>query len=208
MFAERTLRSLKKILYLYMEDYRYKCIQKLAHFITTLIFGIQKKLLDRHDAKNVKDSEFSSILYRKPLRENIKPKYNWRQKSYLDVWLTLQEKVLATVYTKSFRFCWKDFQETSNIHKIGWAGCDCRRYNLSKRFDQSHTTMEWFTTHLGNYFQTKHSARLQAFYRSNWIWRANGRMQFRKKPTHRCTKNLQIRNLCFLIDRTLQLFRV
>ena len=33
--AERRIRSLKKHLYRYMEDYAYKHIHKLPHFITT-----------------------------------------------------------------------------------------------------------------------------------------------------------------------------
>ena len=36
VFAERTIRSLKNILYRYMEDYGYKYIHKLPQFITTL----------------------------------------------------------------------------------------------------------------------------------------------------------------------------
>ena len=35
-FAERTIRSLKNILYRYMEDFGYMYIHKLPHFITTL----------------------------------------------------------------------------------------------------------------------------------------------------------------------------
>ena len=35
-FAERTIRSLKNILYRYMEDNGYKYIQKLTLFVTTL----------------------------------------------------------------------------------------------------------------------------------------------------------------------------
>ena len=35
-FAERTIRSLKNILYRYMEDFGYKYIHKLPQFITTL----------------------------------------------------------------------------------------------------------------------------------------------------------------------------
>ena len=37
VFAERTIRSLKNILYRYMEDYGYKYIHKLPQFIATLI---------------------------------------------------------------------------------------------------------------------------------------------------------------------------
>ena len=36
-FAERTIRSLKSILYRYMQDNGYKYIHKLTHFVTTLI---------------------------------------------------------------------------------------------------------------------------------------------------------------------------
>ena len=35
-FAERTTRSLKNILYRYIEDNGDKCIDKLTHFVTTL----------------------------------------------------------------------------------------------------------------------------------------------------------------------------
>ena len=35
-FDERTIRSMKNILYRYMEDYGYKYIHKLLQFITTL----------------------------------------------------------------------------------------------------------------------------------------------------------------------------
>ena len=38
-FAELTKRSVKKILYRYMEDFGYKYIHKLPHLITTLISG-------------------------------------------------------------------------------------------------------------------------------------------------------------------------
>ena len=35
-FAERTIRSWKKLLYQYMGEYRYKYIKKLCQFLTTL----------------------------------------------------------------------------------------------------------------------------------------------------------------------------
>ena len=37
-FAERTIRSLQKILYRYMEDNGYKYLQELTRFVTTLSF--------------------------------------------------------------------------------------------------------------------------------------------------------------------------
>ena len=42
--------------------------------------------------------------------------------------------------------------------------------------------------HLHNFFQTKHSAYLQTFYRNNWTWKVIERLQFWKKFTHHCTK--------------------
>ena len=65
VFAERTIRSLKKILYRYMADYGYKCIHKLPHFNTTLIFRTNSSIATRPDI--VKNCEFKSILYIKPL---------------------------------------------------------------------------------------------------------------------------------------------
>ena len=38
-FAERSMRSLKNILYRYMEDFGHKYINKLPQFITTLNSG-------------------------------------------------------------------------------------------------------------------------------------------------------------------------
>ena len=71
-FAERTVRSLKNILYRYMEDYRYKYIQKTPHFIVPLNSrnnrGIELK------PNHVNNSDFMSILFSKPLRIYKNPK--------------------------------------------------------------------------------------------------------------------------------------
>ena len=70
-FAERTMRSLKNILYRYMEDFGYKYIQKLPQFITTLNSRRNSSI----DIKpnTVKNCDFMSILYSKPLREFKEP---------------------------------------------------------------------------------------------------------------------------------------
>ena len=72
-FAERTIRSLKNILYRYMKDYGYKYIHKLPQFIATMICRNNRSI----DMKpnHVKNSDFMSILYSKPLREYKKPKF-------------------------------------------------------------------------------------------------------------------------------------
>ena len=72
-FVERTNRSLKNILYDYMEDNGYKYIHKLTQFVTTLNSG-RNGSIDLIP-KNVENSDFLSILYSKPLREFGKPKF-------------------------------------------------------------------------------------------------------------------------------------
>ena len=71
-FAERTIHSLKNILYRYMEDYGYKYIHELPQFIATVNCGNNRSI----DMKpnHVQNSHFMSILYSKPLREYKKPK--------------------------------------------------------------------------------------------------------------------------------------
>ena len=70
-FAERTIRSLKNILYRYMEDFGYKYINKLPQIITTLNSRRNSSIDMKPNA--VKDCYFMSILYSKPLREFKKP---------------------------------------------------------------------------------------------------------------------------------------
>ena len=72
-FAERTIRSLKNILYRYMEDFGYKYIHKLPHFITTLNSRRTSSIDMR--CNTVKTCDFMSILYSKPLREFKKPRF-------------------------------------------------------------------------------------------------------------------------------------
>ena len=66
-FAERTIRSLKNILYRYMEDFGYKYTQKLPQFINTLNSSPNSSINMRPNT--VKNCDFMSILYSKPLRE-------------------------------------------------------------------------------------------------------------------------------------------
>ena len=72
-FAERTIRSLKNILYRYLEDFGYKYIHELPHFITTLNSRPNSSIDMRPNT--VKNCDFMSILYSKPLREYKKPLY-------------------------------------------------------------------------------------------------------------------------------------
>ena len=72
-FAERTIPSLKNILYRYTEDFRYRYIHKLAQFITTLNSRRNSSIDMRPNT--VKNCDFMSILYSKTLREYKKPKF-------------------------------------------------------------------------------------------------------------------------------------
>ena len=71
--AERTIRSLKNILYRYMEDFGYKYIHKLPQFIATLNSRRNRSIDMR--PHSVKNCEFMSSLYGKSLREFKKPKF-------------------------------------------------------------------------------------------------------------------------------------
>ena len=70
-FAERTIRLLKNILYRYMEDFGYKYIHKLPQFIATLNSKRNSSIDMRPNT--VKNFDFMSILYSKPLRELKNP---------------------------------------------------------------------------------------------------------------------------------------
>ena len=63
-FAERTIRSLKNILYRYMEDNGYKYLHKLTQFVITL--NSRRNCLIDLIPRIVKNSDFLSILCSKP----------------------------------------------------------------------------------------------------------------------------------------------
>ena len=73
-FAERAIRSLKNVLYRYIEDYGYNYIHKLPQFVTTLNTR-RNRSIDMKPS-NVKNSDFMSVLYSKPIRDFNKPKFH------------------------------------------------------------------------------------------------------------------------------------
>ena len=83
-FAERTVRSLKNILYRYMEDNGYKYFDKLAQFLTTL--NSRRKCSIDLIPKNVKNSDFLSILYSRHQREFRKPKFKVGDRSRIPMY--------------------------------------------------------------------------------------------------------------------------
>ena len=72
-FAERTIRSLKNIFYRYMEDYGYKFKHKLTQSITSINCRTNSSIDMRPNS--VKNCDFMSILYSKPLRDFKKPAF-------------------------------------------------------------------------------------------------------------------------------------
>ena len=72
-FAERTIRSLKNILYRYMEACGYKYMLERPEFITTLNSRRNSSIDMRPNT--VKNCDFMSILYSEPLRESKKPTF-------------------------------------------------------------------------------------------------------------------------------------
>ena len=80
-FEERTIRSLKNILYRYMEDYGYKYIHKISRFSATMN-SRNNRSIDKKP-NHVKNSDFMSKLYSKPLRKYKKPKFGIGDRSRL-----------------------------------------------------------------------------------------------------------------------------
>ena len=72
-FVKRTKRSLENILYRYMEFYGYKNIHKISHFIVKMSSKSNRSI--NMKPNHVKNSDFLSIVYSKPLREYKKPKF-------------------------------------------------------------------------------------------------------------------------------------
>ena len=91
--AERTIRSLKIILYRYMEDFGYKYIHKLPQLITTLI-SRTNSLIDKRP-NTVKICDFMSILNSKLSRELKKPTFK------------IGDRVRISKYDLPFRECYK-----------------------------------------------------------------------------------------------------
>ena len=178
-FAERTIRSLENILYRYMEDYGYKFNHKLPEFIATMN-SRNKRSIDMK-LNHVKNSDFMSILYSKPLREYKKPKFG------------IGDRVRISKYDFPFRKGYKP-QSTQEIFEIvaiafekppAYTIKDEQEEVISGKFYEKelirviwvwiHLQSCWFPTHLRRFSQTKLSVRLQTSSRSKWIWTDNGR---------------------------------
>ena len=178
-FAERTIRSLKNILYHYMKDYRYNYIHELPQFIATMN-SRNNRSIDMK-ANHVKNSDFMSILYSKSLREHKKPKFG------------IGDRVRISKYDLPFRKGYKP-QFTQEIFEIvaiatekppTYSIRDEQQEVIRGKFQEKelirviwvsiHLQSSWFPAHLHSSFQTTRSVQLQISCRSEWIWMDNVR---------------------------------
>ena len=72
-FAERAIQSLKHIIYRYIEDHGEKFIYKLPQFVSTMNCRINRSI--GKSPRDVKNTDFLSILYNKPLTRYKKLKF-------------------------------------------------------------------------------------------------------------------------------------
>ena len=72
-FASRAIQSLKHIIYRYIEDHGENFIHKLPQFVSTMNCRIKRSIGKSH--RDVKNTDFLSILYNKPLTRYKKLKF-------------------------------------------------------------------------------------------------------------------------------------
>ena len=96
--AEGTIISLKKNLYRYMEDFGYKYIHKLPQFYTTLNSRPNSSTGMRPNT--VKNCDFMSILYSKPLREYLKPVFKTGGRVRISMYLLAFRKGYKRQFTR------------------------------------------------------------------------------------------------------------
>ena len=72
-FAERAIQSLKYIIYRYIEEHGEKFVPKLQQFVSTL--NCRKNRSSGKLPRDVKNSDFLSILFKKSFKKFTKPKF-------------------------------------------------------------------------------------------------------------------------------------
>ena len=86
-FAERAIQSFKHIIYRYIEDNGEKFVPKLQQFLSTL--NCLKNRSIGKTPRDVKNSDFLSILYNKSFMKYTKPKFKVGDREF-------RKKVLLT----------------------------------------------------------------------------------------------------------------
>ena len=133
-FAERSIRSLKNILYRYMEDFGYKYIHKLPQFITTL--NSRRNSSTDMRPNTVKNCDFMSIPYSKPLREFKKPTFKIGDRVRISRYNLPFRKGYKPQFTREvFEIVANCNKKTTNIHNQRLARRDYSRQILPKRTD-------------------------------------------------------------------------
>ena len=118
VFAERTIRSLEIILYRYMEDFGYKYTHKLPQFITTLSCRRNSSIDMRPNT--VKNCDFMSILYSKPLREYKKPTFKTGDRVRISKYELPFQKGYKPQFTREvYEIVAIATKKTTNIHNQG-----------------------------------------------------------------------------------------
>ena len=146
-FAERLIRSLNYILYGNMEDYGYKCIHKLPQFIATM--DSRNNRSTDMKPNHVRNSDFMSILYSRPLREYKKPKFGIRDRvrvSKYDLPLRKGDKPQNT--QEILEIVAISTKKTSNIYNQRQTRINYTWEILREGTNQSHLSMESFTMEL------------------------------------------------------------
>ena len=72
-FAERAIQSLKHIIFRYIEDHGEKFVPNLRQFVSSLSCRINRST--GKSPRDVKNSNFLSILYHKSFKKYTKPKF-------------------------------------------------------------------------------------------------------------------------------------
>ena len=145
--AERTTRSLKNVLYRYMEDHAYKYIHKFSQIITILISTMNFSI--DFVPKNVRNSDILSVLYSKPLRDFRKPKFRIEDRVCISKCNLPFRKGYKPEFTQEiFVFVAISSKKTSSILKKRWTRWDYTWLISSKFLDQSHLAMVSFTIEL------------------------------------------------------------
>ena len=153
----------------------------------------------------VKNSDFMSILYSKPLREYMKPQCTIGdrvristnilpfRKGYKPQFTQEFFEIVAVATQKHPTYTIKDEKEEVICGKF------CEKEMIRVTWVWICLKSSWFVTHHRNSFQTTHSVFLRISFRSRWTYRDNGRWQFPILLIHQCTKTLQRANLWFLM---------
>ena len=137
-FAERAIQSLKKILYRYMEDNGYKYIHKLTQFVTTL--NSRRNCSIDLISKNLKN--YNSILYSKPLRDFLKPKFKIGDRVSISRYVLSSRRIIRHSLHKKFsnflQFLPENLLQTQYwMKKVRLSAVNFIKNSLSKSFNNA-----------------------------------------------------------------------